>query len=141
MPRIPMTAKTGWSSTTLTTLFQSQGALALDPGTERLLAGLMDIVPELAKPGEPQVLVGDPARAVIDHENETAGQQQQARSVGRSRGSCVTLISHAGRPKCRQPIPGQDEKFNHFSTLSAPATVLGPARRPRKALTLQARPL
>ena len=38
----------------------------------------MDIVPELAKPGEPQGLVGDEAGAVIDHEDESAGQQQQA---------------------------------------------------------------
>src|SRR5882757_9097445 len=53
------------------------GGGALDHGAERLLAGLMDVVPEFAKPGEPQVLVGDPARPVIDHENETASQQQQ----------------------------------------------------------------
>ena len=77
MPKMPITANTGWSSTTLTTLFQSQGTLALRPGAERLLAGLMDIVPELAEPGEPQGLVGDPARAVIDHEDEAAGQQQK----------------------------------------------------------------
>src|SRR5215475_8706213 len=51
--------------------------LALHPGVERLLAGLVNIVPELAELGEPQGLVGDPARAVIDHEDESAGQQQQ----------------------------------------------------------------
>src|SRR5262249_54523447 len=46
------------------------GHVALDPGAERLLAGLMDVVPELPKPGEAQVLVGHPARPVIDHEDE-----------------------------------------------------------------------
>src|ERR1700730_7603696 len=50
---------------------------ALHPGAECLLAGLMDVVPELTKPGETQGLVGDPAGAVIDHENESAGQQQK----------------------------------------------------------------
>jgi hypothetical protein len=47
------------------------------PITERLLAGLMDVVPEFAKSGEAKILVGDPARPVIDHENEPASQQQQ----------------------------------------------------------------
>src|SRR6266481_1741790 len=51
--------------------------LALHPGLKRALAGLMDVVPELTKPGETQGLIGDPARAVVDHENESAGQQQQ----------------------------------------------------------------
>ena len=60
------------------TLFQSQGAVTLDPGPECKLAGLMDVVPELAKPGEPQGLVGDETGAVIDHEDESAGQEQQA---------------------------------------------------------------
>src|SRR5882672_9681567 len=54
------------------------GRVALDPGPERLLAGLMDVVPELAKPGEPQGLVGDEPGAVIDHEDESASQEQQA---------------------------------------------------------------
>src|SRR5690348_7481062 len=53
------------------------GHVALDPDLESLLAGLVDVVPELAKPGEAQVLVGHPAGAVIDHEDESAGQQQQ----------------------------------------------------------------
>jgi hypothetical protein len=44
---------------------------------ESLLAGLMDVVPELAEPGEAQRLVGDPASPIIDHENESARQQQQ----------------------------------------------------------------
>src|SRR5258705_4820676 len=49
----------------------------LHPGLKRPLAGLMDIVPELTKPGETEGLIGDPARAVVDHENESAGQQQK----------------------------------------------------------------
>ena len=76
MPKIPITTNTGWSSITLTTLFQARH-VTLGPGPERLLAGLMDIVPELAETGEPQRLVGDPACAVIDHEDEAAGQQQK----------------------------------------------------------------
>jgi hypothetical protein len=36
----------------------------------------MDIVPELAELGKTERLIGDPARAVIDHEDESAGQQQ-----------------------------------------------------------------
>jgi hypothetical protein len=54
------------------------GRGTLDPGPERQLAGLMDVVPELAKPGEPQGLVGDKTGAVIDHKDESAGQKQQA---------------------------------------------------------------
>jgi hypothetical protein len=57
MPSTPITAKTGWSA-------------------ECLLAGLMDIVPELTKPGETQGLIGDPPRSVIDHEDKSARQQQ-----------------------------------------------------------------
>src|ERR1700712_5136185 len=53
------------------------GRMAFCPGPQSLLAGLMDIVPQLAELREPQVLIGDPARAIIDHEDETAGQQQQ----------------------------------------------------------------
>src|SRR5215475_5111699 len=53
------------------------GHVGLDPGPKRLLAGLVNVVPELAEPGEPQGLVGDPAGAVIDYENESASQQQQ----------------------------------------------------------------
>jgi hypothetical protein len=43
---------------------------------ERLLARLMDIVPELTEPGETQGVVGNEARPVIDHENKATGQQQ-----------------------------------------------------------------
>src|SRR5262249_46234852 len=53
------------------------GRLALDPGPECRLARLVHVVPELAETGEPQVLVGHPARPVIDHEDESASQQQQ----------------------------------------------------------------
>src|SRR5260370_27998047 len=49
---------------------------AFDPGPEGLLAGLVDVVPELAEPGEPQALIGDPARPVVAHEVKSAGPQQ-----------------------------------------------------------------
>jgi hypothetical protein len=51
--------------------------MALHPSPERLLARLIYIVPELAELGETERLVGNPARAIIDHEDESAGQQQQ----------------------------------------------------------------
>jgi hypothetical protein len=38
----------------------------------------MDVVPKLAEPGEMQGVVGDKSRAVIDHEDESAGQQQKS---------------------------------------------------------------
>jgi hypothetical protein len=38
----------------------------------------MDVVPELAEPGELQGLVGDETGAIIDHKDESAGQEQQA---------------------------------------------------------------
>src|SRR3954470_17734675 len=53
------------------------GRMALDPGLERGLAGLVDIVPELAEPGETQGLVGNETGPVIDHKDESAGQEQQ----------------------------------------------------------------
>src|SRR5258708_21637606 len=51
--------------------------LTLHPGLKRPLACLMDVVPELTKPGETEGLIGDPARAVVDHEHESAGQKQK----------------------------------------------------------------
>src|SRR5262249_29862910 len=53
------------------------GHVALDPGAEGQLAGLMDVVPELAGAGEAQILVGNPARPIIDHEDESTDEQQQ----------------------------------------------------------------
>src|SRR5258708_33171435 len=49
----------------------------LHPDLKRPLAGLMDVVPELTKSGETQGLIGDPARAVVDHKNNSTGQRQQ----------------------------------------------------------------
>jgi hypothetical protein len=45
---------------------------------ESLLAGLMDVVPELPEPRETQGLIGHKPRAVIDHEDKSDGQEQQA---------------------------------------------------------------
>ena len=117
MPATPSTAKTGWSSSTLTTLFQSQGACALDPGPESLLAGLVNVVPELAEPGETQGLVGDETCAVIDHEDESAGQEQQADKPEETADHASPCICRAS--KAVSPIPGRPEKFNLISTLCA----------------------
>src|SRR5262249_33800521 len=54
------------------------GRFAFDPGAEGGLARLVHVVPELAELGEPQGLVGHPARAVIDHEDESAGKKKQS---------------------------------------------------------------
>src|SRR5882757_1365594 len=69
---------------------------ALDPGANGLLACLVDVVPELAEPREPQVLIGDPARPVINHENESAGQQQQPHQSEKT-------ADHASPFVCRAP--------------------------------------
>jgi len=77
----------------------------------------MDVVPELTEPGEPQVLVGDPARAVIDHENKAAGQQQQPHKPEKTADHASPYICRAR--KRSQPLAGQQGKFNLISALSA----------------------
>src|SRR5262249_649985 len=103
------------------------GHVRLDPRPECLLAGLVDVVPELAEPGEAQVLVGHPACAVIDHEDESAGQQQEAYQSEEPADHASPKYCKAPL-KCRQPIPGRREKFNLFSPLSPPPSR---ALRPR----------
>ena len=93
------------------------GRSALDPGPERLLAGLMDVVPELAEPGETQGLVGDQTRAVIDHEDESAGQQQQANKPEKTADHASPYICRAR--KAVSQYRGHPEKFNLISTLCA----------------------
>ena len=98
-------------------LFQSQGAWPWTQVRNAGLAGLVDIVPELAKPGETQGLVGDETGPVIDHEDESAGQEQQADKPEET-------ADHASPYICRaraavSPIPGRPEKFNLISTLCA----------------------
>src|ERR1700755_3068333 len=102
------------------------GRGALKPGPESLLAGLMDIVPELAKTGETQGLVGHPAGAVIDHENESAGQQQQPHKSEKTADHASPCICRA--VGCCQPIAGWCRKFNSISTLSA-FSIRGPGFR------------
>src|SRR3981189_2957302 len=114
------------------------GRNTLHPGPKRLLAGLVDIVPELTKPGEPQGLIGDPARAVIDHENESAGQQQQPYKSEKTADHASPYIARAR--KRRQALAAQHGKFNLISTLSAPFDRASGLRRLRKALTLQGAP-
>src|SRR5260370_12338103 len=91
--------------------------LALHPGLKRALAGLMDVVPELTKPGETQGLIGDPARTVVDHENESAGQQQKPDKSEKTADHASPYICRAR--KRSQPITGWRRKFNLISTLSA----------------------
>ena len=45
---------------------------------QRLLAGLVNIVPEFTKLGQPNGLVGDRALAVIDQEYEARSEQQHS---------------------------------------------------------------
>src|SRR5258707_4906465 len=72
------------------------GRGTLHPGPERLLAGLVNIVPELAKPGETQGLIGHEPRAVIDHEDESAGQKQQADKPEETADHASPYICRAG---------------------------------------------
>jgi hypothetical protein len=89
--------------------------MAFHPGAESLLAGLVDIVPELAELGEPQALVGHPARAIIDHEYESAGQQQQSDKPEKTADHASPSICRA--EKRRQPLTGWQRKFNLISIL------------------------
>jgi hypothetical protein len=99
----------------------------------------MDIVPELTEPGEPQGLVGDPARTVIDHENKPASQQQQPYKSEKTADHASPYICRARQR--RQPITGLTGKFNLISTLSAFFSGAFRPNAPRKALTLQGAPL
>src|SRR5215212_9027567 len=71
--------------------------MALHPGPERLLAGLVNIVPELTEPGETQGLVGDPAGAVINHKDKSAGQQQKPQKSEKTADHAPPYISIAGK--------------------------------------------
>src|SRR4051812_15221562 len=73
----------------------------------------MHVVPEFPKAGESQALVGDPARAVIDHENEPASQQQQSHQTEKPAdhaSPCRLLPDAIG-------LTGGAGKFNRASTL------------------------
>jgi hypothetical protein len=77
---------------------------------------LVYIVPELAKPGEPQRLIGDPAGPVIDHENESAGQQQQPYQAEEAADHAPPIVLRALKIR-RQPLPAESQKFNPVSHL------------------------
>src|SRR3982074_810006 len=115
MPTTPSNAKTGWCRRNLKTPVPSQRAGPPRPGPERLLAGLVNIVPELAKPGETQGLVGHEPGPVIDHEDKSAGQKQQADKPEQTADHASPYICRTGEA-CR-PIPGHPEKFNLISIL------------------------
>jgi hypothetical protein len=112
--------------------------MTFHPGAERLLAGLVNIIPELAELGKAQALVGDPPRTVIDHEDKSAGQQQESHKSEKSADHASPYIY--GSRKRHQPIPGQFGKFNLINTLLA---FSGGGRVPAdagKTLTLQKGP-
>src|SRR4029077_16687598 len=84
----------------------------------------MDVVPELPERGETQGLVGDKTRAVIDHEDKSDGQEQQADKPEET-------ADHASPYVCRaqevdRPIAGASDKFNLISALRA---ISGPIPR------------
>src|ERR1700720_646716 len=111
---------------------------ALHPGPEHLLAGLMDVVPELTNQGKTQGLIGDPARAVVDHENESAGQQQKPDKSEKTADHASPYICRTRRRS--QPLAVWRRKFNLISTLSgfyARACRFGAVWKP---LTLQNAP-
>src|SRR3954453_11946994 len=93
------------------------GRRTLYRGAKRQLAGLVDVVPELPEPGETQGLVGDEPRAVIDHEDKSAGEEQQANQPKETADHASPYICR--RPNGRQPIAGAPDKFNLISTLCA----------------------
>jgi hypothetical protein len=99
------------------------GREAFDPDTKCLLAGLVDVVPELAKPGKAQGVVGDVPCPVIDHEDKSAGQQQQSHQTEKAADHASPTISRA-QIRC-QPLAARRGKFNLASTLSGLA---GPGR-------------
>src|SRR6476659_8494532 len=107
----------------------------LHPGLERLLAGLMDVVPELTKPGETQGLIGDPARAVVDHENASAGQKQKPDKSEKTADHASPYISRAR--KRSKPLAGWRRTFNLISTLSSLYEPVCRFEAVRKPLTLQ----
>src|SRR6478672_6132944 len=91
---------------------------ALHPGLERLLAGLMDVVPELTNPGETQGLVGDPARAVVDHENESAGQEQKPDKSEKTADHASPYICRA--PRTQPAINGMAAEIKPHQHLTGP---------------------
>jgi len=100
---------------------------------------LMDIVQELANRVKRRDLVGDQRVAVIDHENESAGQQQRPTSRKKNRGSCIHLISVAR--KMPPALTGPLKKFNLISTLSAFRAGLPVLGGPESVDACKARPL
>ncbi|MGH6642628.1 MAG: hypothetical protein ACRED3_08015, partial [Bradyrhizobium sp.] len=73
--------------------------------------------PELPEPGEAQGLVGHEARAVIDHEDKSAGQEQQANQPEETADHTSPYVCRAR--KAVSPIAGVSNKFNLISTLCA----------------------
>src|ERR1700751_2076760 len=107
--------------------------LALHPGPERLLARLVDVVPELTETGEAQRLVGDPAGPVIDHEDEPAGEQQQPYQSEKAADHASPIVWRGVRAPT--PITGaQAEIQPHQLLIAIPSETRSP-EIPAKALT------
>jgi len=99
---------------------------------------LMDVVPELTNPGETQGLIGDPARAVIDHENESAGQQQKPDKSEKTADHASPYICRA--PRTQPAINGmaaEIQPHQHLTGLLPKACRFGVVQKP---LTLQKPP-
>ena len=75
----------------------------------------MNIVPELPKAGETQGLVGHETGPVINHEDESADQKQQADKPEETSDHASPYICRARRTA--RPIPGWSKKFNLISNL------------------------
>ncbi|MBW8853930.1 MAG: hypothetical protein JF604_06285, partial [Bradyrhizobium sp.] len=75
------------------------------------------VVPELPEPGETQGLVGHETRAVINHEDKSAGQEQQANKPKETADHASPCVCRAR--KAVSPITGALDKFNLISTLCA----------------------
>jgi hypothetical protein len=89
--------------------------MALHPTPERLLTGLVNIVPELTKPGEPQSLVGHPARPVIDHEDKAAGEQQEPQKSKNTPDHAPPYTCAVRNARAIAPVSQEIKHFISFS--------------------------
>src|SRR3954451_24195703 len=99
------------------------GRVPLHPGPESLLAGLVNIIPELTEPSEAQGLVGDPAGSVINHEDESAGQQQQAQKTEKTADHASPYISGPKMSAIGGAIPGNSASSAGYQLFRPPLRV------------------
>src|SRR5207253_2792265 len=84
-----------------------------------------------AEAGKAQVLVGDPACAIIDHENEPAREQQQADHTEKSADHTSPCYLVAPCPARLTGPAGEIQLCQHLTAR------IGAGMRPPKALTLR----